>query len=294
MEQRLLSDVRRFNRSVTQRIGALDDSYLGVGRPLGEARLLWEIGPEGVEVRALRRRLGLDSGYASRLLGALVDAGLVEVRPSPADGRVRVVTLTRRGRAARRKLDERSDELAASLLEPLSASQRDELVAAMGRVERLLAAGAVEVEAVDPEDPDAQRCLAAYFAELEEREPGRFDPSVGATAEPHELRPPAGAMLVVYRDGEPAGCGAVKNHPGAVSDVKRMWVDESARGLGVGRRLLAELEDRARAFGARRARLETNRHLVEAIALYRSVGYREVPAFNDEPFAHHWFEKAIP
>jgi DNA-binding MarR family transcriptional regulator/GNAT superfamily N-acetyltransferase len=293
MEQQLISDVRRFNRSVTQRIGALDDSYLGGGRPLGEARLLWEVGPAGVEVRALRRRLGLDSGYASRLLGALMEAGLVELRPSPADGRVRVVTLTRRGRAERRNLDARSDELAASLLEPLSAHQREELVAAMRRVERLLAAGGVEINAVDPEHADARSCLAAYFAELEEREPGRFDPSVGATAEPHELRPPAGVMLVIYRDGEPVGCGAVKNHPGAVSDVKRMWVDESARGLGLGRRLLEELETRARDFGARRARLETNHNLVEAIALYRSVGYREVPAFNDEPYADLWFEKEL-
>ena len=72
-----------------------------------------------------------------------------------------------------------------------------------------------------------------------------------------------------------------------------MWVSASARGLGLGRRLLAELEALIVSGGAGVARLETNRNLVEAIALYRSAGYREVPAFNDEPFADHWFEKEL-
>ena len=72
-----------------------------------------------------------------------------------------------------------------------------------------------------------------------------------------------------------------------------MWVAESARGLGIGRRLLGELERRARPRGARVVRLETNGALTEAIGLYRSAGYREVDAFNDEPYAHHWFEKRL-
>jgi ribosomal protein S18 acetylase RimI-like enzyme len=72
-----------------------------------------------------------------------------------------------------------------------------------------------------------------------------------------------------------------------------MWVATSARGLGVGRRILSELERHARQRGARVARLETNRTLSEAISLYRSAGYTEVDAFNDEPYAHHWFEKPI-
>jgi ribosomal protein S18 acetylase RimI-like enzyme len=89
------------------------------------------------------------------------------------------------------------------------------------------------------------------------------------------------------------GCGAVRNHPGAPSEIKRMWVAESARGMGLGRRLLTELESLARASGAVAARLDTNRNLVEAISMYRSGGYVEVPAFNGEPFAHHWFEKPL-
>src|SRR3954447_4291866 len=136
----LFAAVRRFNRFVVQRVGALDDSFLGTQRPYGEARLLWEIGPDGCEVRALRRRLDLDSGYASRLLRALEADGLIRVEPSEADRRVRTASLTRAGRAQRAALDRRSDEVAAAFLEPLNERQRERLVAAMGEVERLGAA----------------------------------------------------------------------------------------------------------------------------------------------------------
>jgi len=94
--------------------------------------------------------------------------------------------------------------------------------------------------------------------------------------------------------GEPVGCGALKFHGDQPAELKRMWVAESTRGLGIGRRLLDELERHAADGGARVIRLETNRSLTEAISLYRSAGYREVAAFNDEPYAHHWFEKQLP
>jgi DNA-binding MarR family transcriptional regulator/GNAT superfamily N-acetyltransferase len=288
-----VSQVRTFNRIVTQRVGALNDRFLGRARPLGEARLLWEIGTEGCEVRSLRSRLGLDSGYASRLLRALEAEGLVRVEPGLVDRRVRVAMLTPTGLAERALLDKRSDDLAASILAALDPSQRGELVAAMRTVQRLLVTGTIEIRTVDPGDPDARRSIRAYFAELDRRSDSRFDPAAGISAEPHELVPPAGRFLIAYLRGEPVGCGAVKHHPGAPSEIKRMWVAESARGLGIARRLLDELERWAIRSGASAARLETNRALVEAIALYRSAGYVEVPPFNDEPFAHHWFEKQL-
>lgn len=285
--------VRSFNRTVTQRVGALNDRFLGRSRPMGEARVLWEIGTEGCEVGSLRSRLGLDSGHASRLLRALEADGLVRVEASPADRRIRVARLTPAGLSERALLDERSDDLAASILAPLDPSQRDEIVAAMRTVQRLLVTAVIEIRTVDPTDRDARRCVRAYFAELDRRSESGFDPAAGISAEPHELVPPAGRFLIAYLRGEPVGCGAVKHHPGAPSEIKRMWVAESARGLGVGRRLLTELEADAVRSGASTARLETNRALVEAIALYRSAGYVEVPPFNDEPFAHHWFEKQL-
>src|SRR3954447_20320347 len=154
-----------------------------------------------------------------------------------------------------------------------------------------MAAAAVELRITDPDDPDAQRCVQAYFAELDLRSGTRYDPSAGVTANRDELVPPAGHFLVAHLDGEAIGCGGVKHPPGRPAEIKRMWVDGSVRGMGLGRRLLAVLEEMAAEAGAPSARLETNRALVEAIAMYRRAGYEEVAPFNDEPFAHHWFEK---
>jgi DNA-binding MarR family transcriptional regulator/GNAT superfamily N-acetyltransferase len=288
-----VAQVRRFNRVVTQRVGALSDRYLARSRPLGAARVLWEIGSEGCEVRALRARLELDSGQLSRLLRSLESERLIELLPSPGDARIRVARLTAAGAAERALLDARSDELAASILSPLRDDEREQLVAAMRTIERLLVASLVDIRRVDPADPDARSCLRAYFSELRRRSDTPFDPLTGSTAEPHEIRPPAGALLLAYIRGEPIGCGAIKHHAGEPSDIKRMWVAESARGLGIGRRLLRELEQLARDHGDRAVRLETNNALTEAIAMYRSAGYRSVPAFNDEPFADQWFKKSL-
>jgi DNA-binding MarR family transcriptional regulator/GNAT superfamily N-acetyltransferase len=289
-----VAQVRRFNRTVTQRVGALNDHFLSSDRPLATARLLWEIGTEGGEIVMLRSRLGVDSGQMSRMLRALEADGLVTVTPSEVDARVRVARLTERGLAERVTLDERSDELAESILDPLEEGQRTELVTAMRTVERLIATSLVDLRQVDPEDPDAHRCLRAYVAELNRRAPERgFDPSKGSTANPHEVRPPNGAFVVAYLRGEPVGCGAVKHHPGDVTDIKRMWLAESARGLGLGRRLLERLEELAREHGSTEVRLETGDVLTEAIGLYRSAGYAEVPPFNDEPFADRWFAKPL-
>jgi DNA-binding MarR family transcriptional regulator/GNAT superfamily N-acetyltransferase len=293
MDQVMIDQVRRFNRTVTQRAGALGDAFLARGRPLGQARLLWEIGPDGRNVRDLRARLDLDSGYLSRLLRALERDGLITVEVNEADGRLRTVRLTAAGRAERAELDRRSDQAAADLLGPLTGRQRDRLVTAMAEVERLLTASAVVISVRDPRHPDARHCLRAYVQELASRFDGGFDPARSISAADHEMTPPAGLFLVATLHGEPAGCGALKFHAGAPAEIKRMWVAAPARGLGLGRRLLAELETRAAAHGASVLRLETNQALAEAIGLYRSAGYREVPAFNDEPYAHHWFEKGI-
>jgi DNA-binding MarR family transcriptional regulator/GNAT superfamily N-acetyltransferase len=289
-----LSQVRSFHRTVTQRIGALNDAYLTRDRPLGQARVLWEIGPEGADVRSLRARLELDSGYLSRLLRSLEASGLVAVEQHEADGRVRTARLTEAGLAELALLDRRSDELAGSILAPLSARQRDRLVDAMAEVERLLVASTIAVAPYDPAHPHARFCVQSYFDELSRRFDGGFDPGRSISAGDRELTPPAGLLLVATLHSGPVGCGALKFHDGAPAEIKRMWVSPSVRGLGVGRRILAELESRAAARGVQIVRLETNRALDEAIGLYRAAGYRQVAAFNDEPYAHYWFEKALP
>ncbi|MGH8985693.1 MAG: GNAT family N-acetyltransferase [Acidimicrobiia bacterium] len=293
MASDMISQVRRFNRVVTQRVGALDDRFLARDRPLGEARVLWEIGDEGSDVRALRSRLDLDSGYLSRLLRSLERAGLVTVEEHASDRRVRTARLTASGSAERAELDRRSDDLAASLLEPLSERQRSRLLAAMGDVERLLTAAMVEIAPVDPDHEHARYCLHQCVAELDRRFAAGFDPARSISADADELRPPAGLLLLVALRSEPIGCGALKFHGDAPTEIKRMWVAESARGLGIGRRLLAELEAHAADHGSGMVRLETNEALTEAIALYRAAGYAEVDPFSDEQYAHHWFEKRL-
>ena len=294
MDPVAIANVRRFNRVVTQRAGALNDAFLARGRPLGQARLLWEIGPHGTDVRALRAQLDLDSGYLSRMLRTLEEDGLVASTPNEADGRVRTVRLTSRGLAERAELDRLSDQAAAAILDPLSDSQRTRLVAAMAEVERLLAASAVQITVADPAHPAARRCVQAYFDELADRFDGGFDPATTIAADDHELTAPEGLFLLATVYGEPAGCGAVKFHRDAPAEIKRMWVAPAMRGTGLGRRLLTQLEENAAANGARTVRLETNRALREAISMYRTAGYQEVGAFNGEPYAHHWFEKTMP
>jgi DNA-binding MarR family transcriptional regulator len=293
MDAEAIARVRSFNRTVTERVGALDDHYLGFTRGLGAARVLWEIGSNGIEVRELRRRLGLDSGYASRLLRTLEAQGLIAVRATPADLRVRRAELTAAGRAERERLDERSDDLAASMLEPLDERQRGRLQAAMAEVERLLLASQITFSIDDPGSPDAGYCIGQYFAEIGERFDAGFDPLQSSSPDVAEFTPPEGLFLVARLRDRPVGCGALRFKPGQPADLKRMWIARDVRGIGLGRRTLRELERHAAEHGATAVRLETNRNLPEAVGLYRSSGYAEVEPFNDERYAHHWFLKAL-
>jgi DNA-binding MarR family transcriptional regulator/GNAT superfamily N-acetyltransferase len=294
MRQEQIDVIRRFNRTVTQSIGALDEQYLSRDRSLGLSRLLWEIDPQGSEVRVLRSRLALDSGYLSRQLRRLESSGLVRTDQASEDGRVRKVRLTEAGVAERLVLDRASDELATSILDPLSRSQRDRLVAAMTEVELLLMAAQTRIEITDPRDPDARYCLRSYVEELALRFDGGFDPARSISATDEEMTLPYGLLLVARVHGRPVGCGALKLHPESqVAEVKRMWTAPQARGLGLGRRVLERLAWHAAERGIRTLRLETNRTLDEARHLYETAGFRQVPRFSDEPYAHHWYERTL-
>jgi DNA-binding MarR family transcriptional regulator/GNAT superfamily N-acetyltransferase len=288
-----IAEVRRFNRLVTLRAGALNDNFLGRDRSLGASRLLYEIGSDGADLRDLRRRLGLDSGYVSRLVKSLEAQGLIRLTPGTDDERVRTARLTDRGRREIREMSDRSDEAAADLLEPLTTKQRKQLVAAMAEVQRLLRLAGLDIERVDPASTQARRCVAQYFDELHRRFEGGFDFAASINVEDRKLVPPRGAFLVGAIDGEPVACGAVTAIAPGVGYLKRMWVADSVRGLGIGRRMLEALESQARKLKLKILRLETNRALREAIHLYKTAGFREVPAFNSEPYAHHWFEKRL-
>ena len=293
MDRTQIQRVRRFNRLITQRVGALQDGYLSRGRPLGEARLIFEIGADGADASLLRGRLGLDSGHLSRLLRSLDAQGLVTVEGKVGDARRRRVALTRKGRAELSSYERLSDKLAASILEPLDPARRDRLVTAMGEVERLLRAASVEIVAVGASDAEARSRLDDYFRELASRFEGGFDPPKELSAEIAEMSPPAGLFVLARLEGESVGCGGLKRVDPTTGEIKRVWTAPAARGLGVARSIVRRLEAAAREMGLKAVRLDTNRALTEAHALYRKEGYREVVRFNDNPYADHWFAKEL-
>lgn len=280
--------VRDFNRYYTQRLGVLSDHYLGGARPLSEARLLFEIGTCS-DVRDLRTRLGLDSGYLSRLLRTLTRQGLVEIRPHSSDRRVRTVLLTPAGRRERADLDARARDSVSELLGGLNADQRSRLISAQDLVRRLLRVAAVTIDAVADDDPSARECLRLYAAELEARFPAGYDST--ALLRPGSLD---GTFLVARESGQAVGCGAWQRLPSpGVAEIRHLWVGASARGLGLGRRLLSALEVDAAARGIGRVRLGTHSSLPEAISLYRSSGYEEIPPYGDSVYNELNFEKAL-
>jgi DNA-binding MarR family transcriptional regulator/GNAT superfamily N-acetyltransferase len=288
MSSEEIAQVRSFNRLVTRQVGVLNDRYLG-RRPLGEGRVLYEIGADGATPRDVRARLGLDSGYLSRMIRSLERDGLVEQRPNPFDRRTKRLCLTRAGRSELDELNRLSDELAGSVLAPLTDEQRTQLLRAQGEVRRLLAISMIGIGAEDPSSSDAKWCLGHYFEELRERFEDGFDPATTLPVDNRDLAQPAGAFLVARIQGQPAGCGGLKSS----GEIVRMWVDNAHRGLGLGARMLAALEEQAVALGHRSVRLYTNRSLGEGIAMYRSRGYAEIERYNDDPCATHWFEKPL-
>lgn len=296
----VVDTLRRFNRTYTQRVGVLEESHLGTGRTLGASRLLYEVdGEVGSTVGELRDLLGLDSGYVARLLRALESDGLVATEPDPADRRRRRVVLTDAGRAARADLDQRSEDLAARLVAPLTPRQQARLGDALATAELLVRAATVELREVDPADPASVRAartaLDRYVAEVADRLPGGFAPSGLDAVEP------GSTWVVATSDGRPAAYGGIRPldlpvgvaGDGPAVEVKRMWVDPAWRGAGLGGRMLRHLEELAREQGATRIALDTNSALDEAVALYDRAGYARVERYNDNADAELFFAKRL-
>ncbi|KOG24578.1 bifunctional helix-turn-helix transcriptional regulator/GNAT family N-acetyltransferase [Streptomyces viridochromogenes] len=281
---------RRFNRYFTRRIGVLDDHYLGQDRPLGEARLLFEIG-DGASLRELRSRLGLDAGYLSRMAKALQAQGMVRLSAHPQDNRLRMIELTAAGRVEVKEQDRRAGVAAAGLLAGLSETQRAELTGAMATAQRLLRLAGITVDLVDGAAPDARSCLDAYAADIDERFPEGFDKD--DLVRPEEVSGDAGAFFVAYEEGRPVGCGALRSLEPGVGEIRHVWVHPDARRLGLARRLLDALEQEASARHFTVVRLDTHAALTEAQAMYRACGYTDIPAYDDNVYASHWFEKRL-
>jgi GNAT superfamily N-acetyltransferase len=151
----------------------------------------------------------------------------------------------------------------------------------------------VRIERVEVTGEAAQALLTSYYRDLDSRFPGGFDVGRSTAAPLDELSPPVGTFLVAFLHERSVGCGGIRRLTDEVAEIKRMYVDPTARGRGVARNLLAALEAEARVLGCRLARLDTHASLAEAIGLYRGCGYTEIPAYNDNLYAGHWFEKDL-
>jgi DNA-binding MarR family transcriptional regulator/N-acetylglutamate synthase-like GNAT family acetyltransferase len=291
MQPDAIARVRRFNRAVTSEVGALDTSFLGRGRPLGAARVLNAIGHGHSDVAAVRDYLGLDSGLMSRLLRGLEEEGLIETVAHSDDARRRVARLTKRGRREFDAYEALSDAQAEAMI--ARHPRREELLAAMDLVASALGRARISIEEVDPRSENARYCLGEYYAELARRFEEGFEVSRSRDPDASDMIRPRGAFLVAMSDGLAIGCVGLKGQGGDTAEVKRLWVAASARGLGLAKRLMAATEAAARELEIRVLRLDTNRALPEAIALYRNSGWTEIERFNDDPYPDFFFEKAL-
>ncbi|MCB1358240.1 MAG: MarR family transcriptional regulator [Maritimibacter sp.] len=296
--------LRRFQRIVTREVGALDQSFLGRGRPLNAARVLNAIG-RGIgrdgpgrgtgEVGTLRAYLGLDSGLMSRLLRGLEDEGLVTTAPAPDDARRRVARLTAAGEAEFAAYETLSNARAGQIL--AAHPDPDALLAAMDLVSSALGRDTVEIRPADPQSEAARACLARYYGELARRFERGFDVTLSRDPEAGDMRAPKGVFLLALSDGVAIGCAGLKGHAVGTADawgeVKRVWVDPAARGLRLAPGMMAEIENRARGLGFGLLRLDTNSALPEALALYRRLGWQEIDRFNDDPYPDTFFEKRL-
>ncbi|HUP08703.1 MAG TPA: helix-turn-helix domain-containing GNAT family N-acetyltransferase [Caldimonas sp.] len=282
--------MRRFNRFYTRRIGVLGEGLVDTPFTLAQSRLLWELAHrERTTASELARDLGLDRGYMSRLLRGLRERGLVTGTPAPHDARHSLLALTAEGRKAYAPLDRRTQAQVAAMLEPLGEPERTRLVAAMGTIERLLdpAAATAAPWLLRTHRPGDIGWVIARHGALYAHEYGwdiRFEALVARIAAHfvEHLDPAREACWIAERDGANVGCvflvqardettDAVR--PG-VAQLRLLLVEPTARGLGIGARLVDECERFARAAGYRRIVLWTNSVLLAARAIYAKAGYR--------------------
>jgi GNAT superfamily N-acetyltransferase len=155
--------------------------------------------------------------------------------------------------------------------------------------------GSGEKVTVVVERADADVSLAlqeAFFADIASRYPG-WVPASSQSVQPSELAPPNGVWLVAYLDRRAIGCGGLQRFDPDTAEIRRLFLDQSARGRGIGHRLLAELESHARRLGYKRVRLTTGDGQAEALRMFQTADYQEIPPFTDGVFTRHWMEKSL-
>lgn len=288
-----IARVRQFNRATAVEIGALDESFLSQGRPLGSARVLNCIGHGLDTVADIRKSLRLDTGLLSRLLRGLEGEGLITTHPHPQDKRSRIARLTTAGAEAFATYETLSDARAQQMLARHKHPAR--LLEAMDILALAFAQEDILIEEADPTSDAAVFCVTSYAQELSARMGLKFDlAKSGAPDLDASMMRPKGVFFLAKLKGRPLGCVGVKGDGSDIGEVKRLWTLPAARGLGLAKKLMAAAELAAQDMGMTRLRLDTNRAaLPEAVMMYQKSGWQEIDRFNDNPYPDLFMQKQI-
>lgn len=290
----MLSDIdrlRRLNRIFSRQSGALHTSFLGRGRPLNTARVLNAIGQGRTQVSDIRDYLSLDAGLLSRLLRSLEAEGLIEMRAGKTDARRKEACLTEAGRAEFEVYEELSNAQAERVLQ--NYPDHEAFLKAVDLVASVFGQAEVDVVDVDVEDPRFISCMQQFAKDVAKATGLDFNLEQTASADLSKMRPPKGGCLLAVSEGLPIGCVALTAFAEGEGEVKRLWISPAARGLGLSKRLMREIELRAQRLGMTRLVLDTNGALSAALGLYRASGWSEIERYNDNPYAQHFFEKRL-
>ncbi|WP_313437027.1 bifunctional helix-turn-helix transcriptional regulator/GNAT family N-acetyltransferase [Stenotrophomonas sp.] len=283
--------VRRFNRFYTRRIGVLQDRMLGSEFSLTELRVLYELSSRGAaRASDLRNDLGLNAGYLSRVIASLEGRGLLQKTPNPDDARSQLLGLTRSGQATFQPYDEASRQEAMALLEPLSEAQRQGVVDAMTRISTLLGERSRDYLLRDPR-PGDMGWVVHKQAQLYATEYGwnsEFEALLAEIVSTYlrDYDPASDRCWIAEQHGDIIGSVFVVRHDARTAKLRMLYVDASARGLGIGRRLVEEAIAFARSAGYSRMVLWTNKVLHDAVRLYEKAGFTLV-----EEEQHHSYGK---
>jgi DNA-binding MarR family transcriptional regulator/GNAT superfamily N-acetyltransferase len=293
------ASLRHFNRFYTAQIGAVDRDLLGSGRSLSEARVLFELAHnDELTASDFVEKLGIDAGYLSRMLSGFEKEGLLERRPSPKDRRVSLLALTKKGRAVFAALDRLSQDAAEALLQPLGEAQQKRLVGAMRDIEAILAGRETKTITLRDHRTGDMGWIVSRQALLYEQEYGWNNEFEALAAEIaaqfiRNFDPEREKCWIAERGGEIVGSVFLVRDTDKVAKLRLLYVEATARGTGLGSRLVEECIGFARAKGYARLDLWTNNPLTTARRIYERAGFRLVKGEPHHSFGHdligqHW------
>jgi DNA-binding MarR family transcriptional regulator/GNAT superfamily N-acetyltransferase len=288
-----IAEIRAFSRFYTRQVGALDTGHLSTPFSLSEARLIYEVATRGTTNSAeLARAMDVDPAHVSRLVGRLREAGVLTLAPNAADRRQADLTLTEAGRAAFAMLEAATVDRVSALLAPLDPPRRAALVGAMGTIRRLLGDTVADAPVLlRPHRVGELGWLIHRQAVIYNQQygwNGEFETLIAKLYHDYETAPPAPprALWIAERNGEVAGsifATPSEGRPGT-AQLRMLYVEPEARGIGLGRMLVDQCVRFARESGYRRVRLWTQSILVPARKIYAAAGFKLV-----DSAPHHSF-----